>query len=152
MVVEQTLDTATQANLIGVTLCTNRPAHPAVPATAQDHDANTRQSCGQQAQRPKPARLLILLTHLPQPVSPYNFIGYAQFQNCAITFGTACSGTTCLPKSIAAIPPLVLTPLLRMGLNICNLRIMRHLKARNSRNKFCENGRGGPGQKPLAVP
>ncbi len=69
LLVEEALDPAAQANLVRVILEANRPAHVAVPATAEDYYAGTRQSCGQETQRPQPARFLLYFTHPPQPVS-----------------------------------------------------------------------------------
>ena len=70
--IKQPLDAATQANLIGVIAEANRPTHLAVPATAEDYDSSRSQPGGNYTQRPQPARLLFLFTHLPQPVSPSN--------------------------------------------------------------------------------
>jgi hypothetical protein len=70
--IEQTLDTAAQANLIRVILEPNRPTHFAVPATAKDHHSRSSQPSRDHTQRPQPTRLLFLFTHLPQPVSPSN--------------------------------------------------------------------------------
>src|SRR5579863_2045849 len=82
--VKQTLDTAPQTDLIGVLLRPDRPTHSAMPATAEDHYGRACQPGGQQTQGPTPRRLLLLLTHLPQPVSPYNYKGYAQSESCAM--------------------------------------------------------------------
>jgi hypothetical protein len=40
--IEKTLDTATQANLVRVSLRTNWPTHLAVPAASEQYDADTR--------------------------------------------------------------------------------------------------------------
>ncbi len=45
--VEEALDAAAEADLVGVIFKANRPAHLAVPATAKDYYAGTRQSRGQ---------------------------------------------------------------------------------------------------------
>jgi hypothetical protein len=67
--VEEAFDAAAQADLVGVILGANRPAHFAVPAPTEDYYSGTRQSCGQEAQRPQPTRSLFYFTHPPQPVS-----------------------------------------------------------------------------------
>lgn len=66
--VEQPFDTAAQTHLIGVTLGANWPTHLSVPAPTKQHHAGASQA-GSQTQRPRPARFLLLVTHLPQPVS-----------------------------------------------------------------------------------
>jgi len=43
--IEQPLDSATQADLIGVVLSTHWPAHIAVPATPEEYNACACQSC-----------------------------------------------------------------------------------------------------------
>ena len=70
LLIKQALDAATQANLIGIILEANRPTHLPMPATAEDHDSRRSQPGRNHAQRPQPARLLFLLTHLPQPINP----------------------------------------------------------------------------------
>jgi len=50
--IEQTLDAATQANLIGMILKAHRPTHLAVPATAQDNDSSGSQPGRDHAKRP----------------------------------------------------------------------------------------------------
>ena len=70
LLIKQAFDAAAQANLIGVIVEAHGPAHLAVPAAAKDHDSGRAQAGGKHAQRPHPARLLFLVTHLPQPVSP----------------------------------------------------------------------------------
>jgi hypothetical protein len=72
LLIEQALDAATQANLIGAILGPNRPTHFAVPATAEDHNSRSSQPSRDHTQRPQPTRLLFLFTHPPQPVSPSN--------------------------------------------------------------------------------
>ena len=44
--IEKTLDAATQANLVRVSLRTNRPTHPAMPATADHHNGGSSQAGG----------------------------------------------------------------------------------------------------------
>ena len=39
--IEQSLDSTTEANLVGIALRTHRPAHFAVPAAAKQHYADT---------------------------------------------------------------------------------------------------------------
>jgi hypothetical protein len=70
--IEKPLDAATQANLVGVVLRADWPTHLAVPAAAEDHHADACQPRGEQAHRPQPVRLLLLLyfTHLTQPDNP----------------------------------------------------------------------------------
>lgn len=46
--VEQALDTATEADLVRVTLGTDRPAHLAVPAAAQNQYGSAGNSCRNQ--------------------------------------------------------------------------------------------------------
>lgn len=46
--VKQTLDTAAEADLVGVTLGAHRPAQLAVPATAEQHHASTSQPGSQE--------------------------------------------------------------------------------------------------------
>ena len=70
--VKQTLDATAEANLIGMILEAHRPTHLAVPATAEDYDSSRSQTRRNYSERPQPTRLLFLLTHLPQPVSPSN--------------------------------------------------------------------------------
>jgi hypothetical protein len=72
LLVKQTLDAAAQTNLIRVILEANRPTHLSVPATAKDHYSSCSQPSSNHTQRPQPTRLLFLLTHPPQPVSPSN--------------------------------------------------------------------------------
>lgn len=68
--IKQALDATAQANLIGMILEANWPTHLAVPAAPENHHPGGAQPGGNDAQRPQPTRLLFLLTHLPQPVSP----------------------------------------------------------------------------------
>jgi len=49
LLVEKPLDPAAEANLIGVILSTNWPAHFAVPAAAKQHHSGASKSGGQQA-------------------------------------------------------------------------------------------------------
>lgn len=71
ILVEQALDSATQADLVGVTLGAHWPTHPAVPATTEQHHAGTSQSCGQKPEGPQPLRLLFVLTHNAEPITAY---------------------------------------------------------------------------------
>jgi hypothetical protein len=59
ILVEQALDAAARADLIGATLGANRPAHLAMPASSQD-DRSTSQTGRHQADRPQPTRTLAL--------------------------------------------------------------------------------------------
>ena len=70
--VEETLDPATQADLVGVTLGADRPTHLAVPATTEQHHADSGHSGGQKAEGPQPLRLLIVLTHNAEPITAYD--------------------------------------------------------------------------------
>ena len=72
LLIKQTFDPTTQADLIRMILKAHRPTHLAMPAAAEDHDSGRSQTCGNYSERPTPTRLLFLLTHLPQPVSPSN--------------------------------------------------------------------------------
>jgi hypothetical protein len=72
LLIEQTLDATTQANLIRAILVANRPTHFAVPATAKDYNSRRSQPSRDHTERPQPTRLLFLFTHQPQPVSPSN--------------------------------------------------------------------------------
>ncbi len=91
LLVEKTLDPTTKANLVGVFLGADRPTHLVVPATAKNHHPGACEPSGQQPPRPQPARLLLLFTHLPQPVlslpqlvSRHRSSAYPQFQSCAM--------------------------------------------------------------------
>ena len=57
--IEESLDSAVQADLIRVILRPHRPTHLAVPATAQYNDAHARQPSCQHAPEPQPTRLLL---------------------------------------------------------------------------------------------
>jgi len=70
LLIKQTFDATTEANLIRVILVANRPTHLAVPATAEDHYSSCSQPSSNHTQRPQPTRLLFLFTHLALPVSP----------------------------------------------------------------------------------
>ena len=50
--IEQAFDAATQANLIRMILEAYRPAHFAVPTTAENHHASRAQTSGHHAERP----------------------------------------------------------------------------------------------------
>jgi hypothetical protein len=63
LLIEQALDAATEAHLIGAILVPNRPTHLAVPATAKDYDSRSSQPSSDPTQRPQPTRLLFLFTH-----------------------------------------------------------------------------------------
>src|SRR5580698_10925662 len=65
--VEQALDAAAEANLVGIILSANRPTHPAMPTSAHHDHAETGQTGSKQPQRPPPSRLLDFFTHPPQP-------------------------------------------------------------------------------------
>jgi hypothetical protein len=67
--VEQALDSATHANLVGTFLQSHGPAHFAVPAAAKHHQSGACHTRGHYAQRPTPTRLLFLFNHRPQPVT-----------------------------------------------------------------------------------
>ena len=66
LLIKQTLDAASQANLIGMILETNRPTHLAVPAAAEYHYSSSTQPGRNYTQRPQPTRLLFLR---PRPAS-----------------------------------------------------------------------------------
>ena len=72
LLVKETPDATTEANLIGMILETDRPTHLAMPATAEDYDSSRSQPRRNDSERPQPTRLLFHFTHLPQPVSPSN--------------------------------------------------------------------------------
>jgi len=63
--VEEPLDAASEAYLVGVALGPHGPAHPTVPTTSEHHDPGARQACRQQTQGPQPTTLL-LLTHFTE--------------------------------------------------------------------------------------
>lgn len=63
LLIKQTLDAASQANLIGMILKAYRPTHPAVPAAAKYHYARRPQTGRNYTQRPQPTRLLVLIPH-----------------------------------------------------------------------------------------
>jgi len=63
LLVKQAFDAASGANLVGVALGPDWPAHLAMPAAAKQKQTGTRQSRRQQPKRPKPTRLLLFLTH-----------------------------------------------------------------------------------------
>ena len=44
VLIEETLNAASEADLVGVFLCPDRPTHLAMPATAEDHDRCPGQS------------------------------------------------------------------------------------------------------------
>jgi hypothetical protein len=67
--VEQALDSATHANLVGMLLQAHRPAHFAMPTAAKHHQSGACHTCGHHAQRPTPTRLLLLFNHRTQPVT-----------------------------------------------------------------------------------
>jgi len=46
LLIEKALDPTTEADLVGVFLGANRPTHPAVPATAENHHPGARQPSG----------------------------------------------------------------------------------------------------------
>lgn len=50
--IKQAFDTAAQANLIGAVMEAHRPAHFAVPASAENDHASRAQSGGDYAERP----------------------------------------------------------------------------------------------------
>ena len=89
LLIEQALDAAAEADLIGVIVEANRPTHLAVPAAAKDHYSGRSQPSGNHEQRPQPPRLLFLFTHLRQPVNPSKNQGYAQSPRRATDFGNA---------------------------------------------------------------
>src|SRR5437868_4203503 len=60
LLVEKTLDSATGANLVGIPLSTDRPAHFAVPATTKKHNRRTGQPGSRDTERPKPAQFPLL--------------------------------------------------------------------------------------------
>jgi hypothetical protein len=60
--VEEPLDPAIQANLIGTILRTNRPTHLAMPAATECHNGSPCDAGGDQAKGPLPTRLLFV-TH-----------------------------------------------------------------------------------------
>ena len=64
--VKQAFDAAAQANLVGAVMEAHRPAHFAVPATAENDHARRAQSGGDYAEPPSPSRLLFWFTHLRQ--------------------------------------------------------------------------------------
>lgn len=47
--VKKTFDSAAQADLIGITLCANGPAHLAMPAAPEEHHAGTGYARSQKA-------------------------------------------------------------------------------------------------------
>jgi len=64
--IKQAFDAAAQANLVGAVMEAHRPAHFAVPATAENDHARRAQSGGDYAEPPSPSRLLFWFTHLRQ--------------------------------------------------------------------------------------
>jgi hypothetical protein len=56
--IEQALDAAAGANLVGTSLGADGPTHLAMPAPPQDH-GSTRHPGGQKAHGPEPARALL---------------------------------------------------------------------------------------------
>ena len=76
--VEQAFDAAAQADLVGMLLQGDRPAHLAVPAAAKNHQSGPSHPCGHQTKR-CPTRLLFLVTHLPQPVTHLKSLTYFKF-------------------------------------------------------------------------
>jgi hypothetical protein len=69
LLVKEPLDATAQTNLVGVLLDANRPTHFAMPTPAQDHDSGAGYTGSDNAKRPLPARLFVLFTHPPQPVT-----------------------------------------------------------------------------------
>jgi hypothetical protein len=65
--VEQTLNSTTHADLIGMVLHAHGPTHFAVPAAAKYHQGGSGYARGHHSQRPSPTRLLLLFNHRPQP-------------------------------------------------------------------------------------
>jgi len=61
--IKKALSPTAEAHLVGVFLCTDGPTHFAMPAPAKNHDGSARNTRSEQAQRPDPTRLLLLLTH-----------------------------------------------------------------------------------------
>lgn len=57
--VKQAFDAATQANLVGMLLRTDRPTHSAMPATPEHHHRSGGHSCGHYAQPQQPIRFLV---------------------------------------------------------------------------------------------
>src|ERR1035437_7590783 len=64
VLVKQPLGAAAQANLIGTSLNSDRPAHAAVPAAAEGHHGRSRQTGGHDS-GPPPAGLLEFCSSLP---------------------------------------------------------------------------------------
>ncbi len=57
--VKQALDSATQTNLVGVSLGANRPTQLSVPAAAKDDHPNAGQAGCQNSPRPQPSSLFL---------------------------------------------------------------------------------------------
>lgn len=103
--VKKPFDSAAQANLVGITLRTNRPAHLTVPATPEQHHAGTGQTRGHKTERPQPLRLLLILTHNAEPITCLQVPSICLIQAGRKDFGTACHATTCLLKNKSGFLP-----------------------------------------------
>lgn len=56
--IKQSLDATAQADLVGITLGANRPAHLAVPASPEENDGHSSQAGGHYTDGPHPVLLL----------------------------------------------------------------------------------------------
>ena len=79
--VKKALASATNANLVGTALGAYRPTHPAVPATAENHDARARQTGCNQTQPQQPSGPLFCFTHCKKPSSMLTICSGWQLRN-----------------------------------------------------------------------
>jgi len=63
LLIKKPLDPTSQADLVGISLGTNRPTHLAVPASPQENDCHSRQPRGDNAEGPHPVFLLFNFFH-----------------------------------------------------------------------------------------
>ena len=63
LLIKQALDPAAHANLIGMFLYPDRPAHLSMPASSKEHNCRSTQPCRQQAQGPQTSGFVFLFRH-----------------------------------------------------------------------------------------
>ena len=63
LLIKQALDPAAHANLIGMFLYPDRPAHLSMPASSKEHNRRSTQPCRQKAQGPQTSGFVFLFRH-----------------------------------------------------------------------------------------
>jgi hypothetical protein len=79
--VEQAFAAATHAYLVRTALGAYRPTHLAVPTTAENHYARSRQSGGNQTQPQEPTGLLFCFSHCNKPSSGLRICSSRELRN-----------------------------------------------------------------------